>query len=95
MRLSPLGLQLLRDVNPAAADAADAQTAIRLEDSWVEVRIPFERMPHAVREALRMGDEMEVLEPPELRAAIAAESRSIARRHGRPVATEGQILNRV
>ena len=83
VRLSPLGLHLLRDVNPAAADAAAAQKPVTREDSWVEVRIPFERMPHAVREALRMGDEMEVLEPPELRAAIAAESRRIASRHGR------------
>jgi predicted DNA-binding transcriptional regulator YafY len=83
VRLSPLGLRLLRDVNPAAADAAAAQQPVTAGDSWMEVRIPFERMPHAVREALRMGDEMEVLEPPELRAAIAAESSRIASRHGR------------
>ncbi len=82
VRLSPLGRQLLRDVNPSASDAAAAQQPAH-QDSWAEVRIPFERMPHAVREALRMGAEMEVLEPAELRAAIAAEAMKIARRHRR------------
>jgi predicted DNA-binding transcriptional regulator YafY len=83
VRLSPLGMQLLRDVNPAAANEAAAQLPAIATKSWVEVRIPFERMPQAVREALRMGAEMEVLEPPELRLAIAAEASRIARRHRR------------
>jgi predicted DNA-binding transcriptional regulator YafY len=83
VRLSPAGLKLLRDVNPAAADAATAQASANLKNSWIEARIPFERMPHAVREALRMGAEMEVLEPAGLRAAIAAEATRIARGHRR------------
>lgn len=82
VRLSPLGLQLLRDVNPLAADEVAAQQPVAAADSWVEAKIPFERMPHAVREALRMGAEMEVLEPRELRTAIAEECGRIARLHG-------------
>lgn len=83
VRLSPDGLRLLRDVNVMAADAATAQKPVPRRGGWVEVRIPFEHMPHAVREALRMGKDMEVLEPPVLRAAIAAEAGKIARRHER------------
>ena len=36
-----------------------------------------------MREALRMGAEMEVLEPAELRVAIAAEARRVAGIHRR------------
>jgi predicted DNA-binding transcriptional regulator YafY len=57
-------------------------------DFWVNSR--SERMPQAVREALRMGAEMEVLEPLELRAAIAAEANRIARRHGRRAKPAGR-----
>jgi predicted DNA-binding transcriptional regulator YafY len=83
VRISPAGVKLLRDVNPAAADAVAAQHPAAAADSWIEAEIFVERLPHAVREALRMGAEMEVLEPPELRAAIAQEARHIARIHTR------------
>ena len=83
VRLSPAGLKLLRDVNPAAADAIAAQSVKPRRDSWIEAEIFVERLPHAVREALRMGAEMEVLEPPELRTAIAEEARRVARMHAR------------
>lgn len=38
--------------------------------------------PQAVREALRMGADMEILEPATLRAAVESEARTIARMHG-------------
>ena len=50
-------------------------------DQWIEARIPFEPPPHGVREALRLGAEIEVLEPRELRQAVAAEATRILRRH--------------
>jgi len=81
VRLSPQGLRLLRDVNPAAADTVAAQHPAPAKDQWIEATIPFERLPHAVREALRMGAEMEVLEPADLREAIAAEATKIRRLH--------------
>ena len=81
VRLSPCGVQLLRDVNPAAADAVAAQHPTPPGDAWIEAAIPFEKLPHAVREALRMGAEMEVLEPARLRVAIAAEAAKIERMH--------------
>jgi len=55
-------------VNPAAADSIAAQNPRPARDSWIEAEIFVERLPHAVRKALRMGAEMEVLEPAELRA---------------------------
>ena len=81
IRLSPAGVKLLRDVNPAAADAVAAQHPTPASDGWIEAEIFVERLPHAVREALRMGAEIEVLEPAELRTAIAEEARRIARLH--------------
>lgn len=76
-------MKLLRDVNPAAADAVAAQHPSPPDTSWIEAEIFVERLPHAVREILRMGAEMEVLKPPELRDAVAEEARRIARLHGR------------
>jgi predicted DNA-binding transcriptional regulator YafY len=84
VRLSPQGVQLLRDWNPAAADAVDAQKPVPDADGWIEARIPVERQPHAVREVLRIGAGMEVLEPAELRAAVALESARMAEAHSRP-----------
>jgi predicted DNA-binding transcriptional regulator YafY len=81
VRLSPRGVELLRDVSPAGADAVARQHAELPADSWIEADIPFERQPHAVREALRMGTDMEVLEPAALRTAVAAEALRIARLH--------------
>ncbi len=83
VRLSPRGVALLRDVSPAGADAVAAQHAELPATGWIEARIPFEKEPHAVREALRMGAEMEVLEPTTLRDAVACEARRIAALHGR------------
>lgn len=89
VRLSPDGVKLLRDVNPAAAHAVAEQHPSPPENSWIEAKIFVERLPHAVREILRMGAEMEVLEPPELRAAVAEEARRITRLHGRKRRSKG------
>ena len=40
-------------------------------DGWREVRIPIESIEHATRELLRFGANVEVLDPPELRASLA------------------------
>jgi predicted DNA-binding transcriptional regulator YafY len=39
-------------------------------DGWVQARIPVEAADHAVGDLLRLGAEIEVLEPPELRQAM-------------------------
>jgi predicted DNA-binding transcriptional regulator YafY len=83
VRLSPRGVELLRDVNPGAADVVAEQHPQPAKGDWIEARIPFERPPQAVREALRMGADMEILEPAMLRAAVESEARAIARMHSR------------
>jgi predicted DNA-binding transcriptional regulator YafY len=81
VRLSPLGRGLLRDWNPAAADAVDAQAPPPAGDGWFEATIPVEKLPHAAREILRLGAEIEVLEPAGLRAAVAGEAEKIGAMH--------------
>lgn len=81
VRLSPRGVELLRDVNPGAADVVAEQHPHPPRNGWIEARIPFERPPQAVREALRMGADMEILEPAALRTAVQTEARAIARMH--------------
>jgi predicted DNA-binding transcriptional regulator YafY len=83
VRLSPVGLRLLRDVNPAAAADVAAQHPAPPPDEWIEAEILVERLPHAVREILRMGAEIEVLQPAELRKAVAEEARRVTRLHVR------------
>lgn len=83
VRLTETGLRLLRDFHPQAWESLQQQAAVADADGWTEATIPFERGPHAVREALRLGAEMEVLEPAELRAAVAAEASRIAHRYAR------------
>jgi predicted DNA-binding transcriptional regulator YafY len=81
VRLSPRGVRLLRDISPSAADAVSEQHPSPPADSWIEARIPVEKQSMALREAMRMGSEMEILEPRALRAAVAAEARRIAKLH--------------
>lgn len=81
VRLSPLGRQLLRDWNLGAAVVVDAQPRPAAADGWIEAEIPIEPLPHAAREILRLGAEIEVLAPAGLRAAVAREALRIARLH--------------
>lgn len=81
-RFSATGLRLLRDFFPRAWETVQPQVsaaeAVAEAGGWVEATIPFEQGPHAVREALRLGAEMQVLKPAALRAAVAAEATRIA-----------------
>jgi predicted DNA-binding transcriptional regulator YafY len=88
VRLSPRGVRLLREVSSSAADAVAEQHPTPPADAWIEARIPIERQPMALSEAMRIGSEMEVLEPAALRAAVAAEARKIARLHVKRIRTK-------
>ncbi|MFC5663149.1 helix-turn-helix transcriptional regulator [Kitasatospora misakiensis] len=52
-----------------------------------EARVPIESVDHAHGEFLRLGAEIEVLAPAELRDRIAATVRALAARYGAPPAT--------
>ncbi|WP_330281762.1 helix-turn-helix transcriptional regulator [Streptomyces sp. NBC_00588] len=70
VRLAP-GVELPRAVNT------------RMEsDGWTVARVPVESVEHAQDEFLRLGADIEVLEPPELRARIARTVAELAERYG-------------
>lgn len=83
LRISEEGLRILRAVNPAAAEEADATQRPCGEEGWVEAEIHLEEGVSAARQLLRLGSEVEALAPPQLRKAMAREARCVAKRHER------------
>lgn len=53
-------------------------------DGWVEVVIPTEHYDYAHNDLLRLGPDIEVLEPQELRDRLAATARAMAARYAEP-----------
>lgn len=81
IRLSPLGLERL-SLLAAAASAMARRTASPPEaDGWVQVDIPIETIDHAMRELLKLGVEVEALEPPELRQAMRDAAATLTARY--------------
>lgn len=76
LRVTAAGLKRLALLG--AGQARLAAEAIVGADGWAEVVVPIESVEHAAIDFLRLGAEAQVLEPPELRAAMAATSRRIA-----------------
>ncbi|MFJ4791112.1 helix-turn-helix transcriptional regulator [Streptomyces sp. NPDC088794] len=70
VRLAP-GVTLPRTVNGRAG-----------EGGWTVVRVPIESVERAHGEFLRLGTDIEVLEPPELRERIARTIAELAERYG-------------
>ena len=83
VKVSPAGVRLLRDVNPAAARAVDSAHRKLGKEGWVEVEIPVESIAYSARQLLRLGAEIEVLKPAALRAAVAAEAAKVAGLYGK------------
>ncbi|MER6273346.1 YafY family protein [Streptomyces sp900105755] len=50
--------------------------------AWTLVRVPIESVDHATAQFLRLGTDIEVLEPPELRARMARTIAELAERYG-------------
>jgi predicted DNA-binding transcriptional regulator YafY len=98
VRLTATGLRLLRDFHPRAWEALHASSSdpasVVGSDGSVEATIPFEPGAQGVRDALRMGAEMEVLAPADLRAAVAAEAARSAGLHARGVAAPSTVRRR-
>ena len=59
-----------------------ALTLVPGADGWAEFEIPVEEPLWASHELTKVGDDVEVLEPPELRALIVAHVTRMARRYG-------------
>ncbi|MGW6309891.1 hypothetical protein [Streptomyces niveus] len=50
-------------------------------DGWTEARVPVESVDHAHGEFLRLGTDIEVLAPAELRDRVAETVRALATRY--------------
>ncbi|GGK77443.1 transcriptional regulator [Planomonospora parontospora subsp. parontospora] len=87
IRLAP-GLEgLLRyTVGEDPADAALACAGPPDERGWRVLRLPVESIRHARWLLLRLGTDVEVLEPPELRAAMAETAAALTVLYGLPPA---------
>ena len=77
VKLSPLGRRILREVSPVASEAAEAQHRAAKPAGWVKAQIPIESIALAARQLLRLGADVEVLEPAALRTAIAREAAEV------------------
>ncbi|MQY09119.1 helix-turn-helix transcriptional regulator [Actinomadura macrotermitis] len=79
VRLSPAGMRALRHaVEPYAARRAAEAAGEPGPDGWVVTTLPVESPEVAFGELLRLGPEVEVLEPPELRARVAEAAARLA-----------------
>jgi len=74
VKISPAGRRLLRDVNQAAYDAIEAAHVACKPDGWVKAEMPVESVARATRQMLRLGADIEVVEPAALRQAVAREA---------------------
>jgi predicted DNA-binding transcriptional regulator YafY len=82
VRLSPRGLRALpHAVDPDAATAAIAQAGPPDVDGWRELTVDVESVAVAAGQLTGLGGEVEALDPPELRTALAAAGRALAERN--------------
>ncbi|NEX91998.1 WYL domain-containing protein [Caulobacter sp. 17J65-9] len=77
LRVTGTGLARLSRLGRVVAERA-ASAGPPDADGWRTVSIPIESVTHALGEVMKLGPEAEVLSPPDLRAAIAAEARRLA-----------------
>jgi predicted DNA-binding transcriptional regulator YafY len=81
VRLSPRGVYMLDLLGPYVVRAA-AETAGKPDrKGWIRCALPLESIDFGIRELMRLGDEVRVLGPPELRARLAERAARIAAVH--------------
>lgn len=78
VRATTLGMTRLKDMAPTMRTAIEAQQPQPGSDGWAQFVIPIEDHAYALRELGKIGPELEVLSPPELRAGIAELARRMA-----------------
>jgi predicted DNA-binding transcriptional regulator YafY len=85
VRLSPLGRELLPlCFDPVFADEALATADPPDEQGWTELTVSIESAEVSHHFLLRLGPELEVLSPPELRDMMARSAQTMARMYGEP-----------
>jgi predicted DNA-binding transcriptional regulator YafY len=79
IRLSQAGRDRMSEImSPAVISAAEATASAADEHGWVTAVVPIESLIHAHPDFLRLGADVEVLEPDELRLQLAQTARSLA-----------------
>lgn len=80
LRASAQGVRLLKELSSAVAEAV-ARTARAEADTprWTRVTVPIESVPHATRQFLGLGTDVEVLQPAALRRQLQATIGRLAR----------------
>ena len=82
VRLGPRARELLPYLAAPAVNRAIAQLAAPPDaDGWITATIPIESHDHAIGDLLKLGAEVEVLAPPELRERMARTVETLARRY--------------
>src|SRR5207237_8178786 len=81
VRLSPSAGERIGHVMGAAVAAAAAAGTVEA-DGWLRARLPIETLGHAETEFLKLGGEVEVLAPAELRDRLASAAARMAALYG-------------
>ncbi len=82
IRLSPQGAARVPGLLSRAVAEAVAAGGERDPDGWVRAAVPIESAGHAHGEFLRLGADLEVLEPASLRELLAQSARQLAALYG-------------
>jgi predicted DNA-binding transcriptional regulator YafY len=88
--LSARGLRMLPDCQPDAVVKAVAATGVPAGDGWTRAVIPIESIEHALGDLLRLGTEIEVLDPVELRERVRKTVVTLALRY-QPQVPQGAL----
>ena len=78
LRVSPSGMSKLDLLGSVVAQAAVETAAPPDWDGWVRVVIPIESIEQAAADLIKLGTEVEVLDPPQLRRRIAENAQALA-----------------
>jgi predicted DNA-binding transcriptional regulator YafY len=82
VRLSPAGLERISLLGEASRRAPPGPDPASDPDGWQRRTLAFERLEWAESMLLRLGPEVEVIEPASLRARMRSASRGLARLYG-------------
>lgn len=78
VRVTELGLRRLKEISQTVKNAVEAVPTEYDAAGWAELVVPIEEIGWATREMRRIGPELVVLEPPELRSRIADDVKKLA-----------------
>lgn len=82
VRATASGIRKLRDLSDTVRRAIELLALTPDTQGWMEFEVPVEEIGWASTELSRIGDDVEVLGPPELRARVVRNVQSMAKLYG-------------